>query len=337
MTNTHFGIIGTGQIANVIANAIQQASNAELVAVSSRRLNTAKAFVAQFDGVTPVEGIAPLLANPIINILYIATPTVTKEAFALAGIRAGKHILIDKPLINYASLKKMLDLAKQHQVLLMDASHFVHHPRTQYIIEHLDTLVGKPQSLHTSFYSPIDDANNIRFNTTAEPMGAMGDMAWYSLRAIVEYLQPQGTIDQLTTKASYDSHTGAISRASGFISFTSGETSTFDVGYTCGSCAMDFHLLGANGMITMNDFALDWHNSFAFHSATKAKFTHRVGLATPDDFNIITQDSKKPAQTLMVEYLSNCIQIKSFASILKHQDHTLQTQRYLDAIWQTIK
>ena len=50
----------------------------------------------------------------------------------------------------------------------------------------LAELIGFPRSLHTMFYFPFSDRENIRFDPTDEPMGAVGDMAWYSMRAVVE-------------------------------------------------------------------------------------------------------------------------------------------------------
>ena len=56
--------------------------------------------------------------------------------------------------------------------------------------------IGSPRSLHTAFYFPITDRDNIRFDPKQEPMTALGDMAWYSMRAVVEYLRPRGTDQQ---------------------------------------------------------------------------------------------------------------------------------------------
>jgi len=114
--------------------------------------------------------------------------------------------------------------------------------------------IGTPRSLHTSFYFPLSDRGNIRFDVREEPMGAIGDMAWNSMRAIVEYLRPEGPILKAVTIAERGSQNKAVSRASGLIAFEGGKVSTYDVGL--GSLAMDLQLLGTTGMITMDDFVL---------------------------------------------------------------------------------
>ncbi len=93
-------------------------------------------------------------------------------------------------------------------------------------------------------------------------MTALGDMAWYSMRAVVEYLRPTGDISKVATACERDAQTAAIVRASGLIAFSTGEISTFDIGYTAGTVIMDLELIGTTGVIEMDDFVLDWTNSF---------------------------------------------------------------------------
>ncbi|WP_298771443.1 Gfo/Idh/MocA family oxidoreductase [uncultured Shewanella sp.] len=336
MLQCHFAIIGTGFIANIIAKALSIADNANLMAVSSRTLEKAQQFADQFSNVTPVVGLTPILCNETIDVLYIATPTTAKEAIALKGIQAGKHILIDKPLLNAASLQKMLKEADKYQVMIMDATHFVHHPRTLHINEHLDQLVGKPQSLYTSCYFPNTDKNNIRFNHQLEPTGTLGDLTWYSMRAITQYLKPQGKMAQLCVHTERDKATNTIIRLSGFMSFTSGETSSFDTGFTCRSGAMDFHLIGLDGSLSMDDFAFDWRNSFPFQSQTDTRYIHKATFTTPEHSNIQINNADKPAQTLMIERFSTLIQTHNMTDMKKYQHDALTTQSYLDAIWEKV-
>ena len=129
MSRVGFGIVGTGMIAGVVADAIARAAKARLAAVSSRRLENARKFTADRPGAAAVEGVDRLLSRADVDAVYVATPTVAKEEIALAAIGAGKHVLIDKPFINHASALRMTQAAAQKGVVFMDATHFVHHPR----------------------------------------------------------------------------------------------------------------------------------------------------------------------------------------------------------------
>jgi predicted dehydrogenase len=185
MSQIGFGIVGTGMIAGVVADAITKSVNARLVAVSSRRIANAQKFTAKRHGVAAVQGIDPLLTRADVDAVYVATPTIAKEEIGLAAIASGKHILIDKPFINLASVLRITQSAAAKGIVFMDATHFVHHPRTAAIQAACAEKIGSPRSLHTTFYFPFTDRNNIRFDQTQEPMTALGDMAWYSMRAVV--------------------------------------------------------------------------------------------------------------------------------------------------------
>ena len=287
-----FAIVGPGMIATVVADALAQAKNTGLRAASSRQLENAQKFVANRPGAEAVQGHEALLRRADIHAVYIATPTVAKEAIALAAIAAGKHVLVDKPFVNEASALRMTQAAAASNLLFMDATHFVHHPRTAAIQAAIADKIGSPRSLHTAFYFPFSDRDNIRFDPRQEPMTALGDMAWYSMRAIVEYLRPEGRVTRAITIPDRDPHSNAIVRASRVVAFESGENSTFDVGYTAGTALMDLQLVGTTGVIGMDDFVLDWTNSFAYKNPDiVCGYTHRIGMATRKEIAFISTPS----------------------------------------------
>ncbi len=333
-----FGIVGTGMIAGVIAHALAQSTKARLRAVSSRQLANAESFVANRPGVEAVQGIDALLQREDIEAIYLAIPTVAKEAIALAAIAAGKHVLVDKPFVDQASVRRMTEAASAQGVLFMDATHFVHHPRTAAIQAALAEKIGEPRSLHTAFYFPFSDRANIRFDHRQEPMTALGDMGWYSMRAVVEYLRPAGRIAKAVTLPERDPQTNAIVRASGLIAFESGETSTFDIGYTAGTVLMDLQLLGTSGVIEMDDFVLDWENSWAFKKPeSRVGYFHRAGMATRQEIAFVPTPADIPAEVAMVENFATLAVAGSSAAHSAFAHASLRTQEYLDALWQAAK
>jgi predicted dehydrogenase len=337
MSPLGFGIVGTGMIAGVIADAIAKSSHAKLTAVSSRRMENAQSFVAKRQGAAAVQGIDGLLTRGDVDAIYIATPTVAKEAIALAAIASGKHVLVDKPFLNHASATRMTQAAAAQGVVFMDATHFVHHPRTAAIRAATAEKIGSPRSLHTAFYFPFSDRNNIRFDPQQEPMTALGDMAWYSMRAVVEYLRPAGRITAAATVPERDPETTAIVRASGLIAFDSGEVSTFDVGYTAGTILMDLELLGTTGVIGIDDFVLDWANSFAFQNPDiKAGYSHRTAMATRKDATFIPTPTNTPQEVAMIDDFVELVASGNTAQRASYANASLKTQEYLDAIWAAV-
>jgi|SRR5271156_4880976 len=334
MPRLGFGIVGTGMIAGVIADAIAKSQNAKLVAVSGRQIATAQSFVAKRPGVAAVQGLNALLSRADVDAVYVATPTVAKEEIALASIAAGKHVLVEKPFANYASLLKITEAAATKRVAFMDATHFVHHSRTAAIRAATAEKIGSPRSLHTAFYFPFSDRTNIRFSVKQEPMGALGDLAWYSMRAVVEYLRPQGRITKVVTVPERDAQTTAVVRASGLIAFDSGEVSTFDIGYTAGAVLMDLQLLGTTGVVGVDDFVLDWADSWAFKNPDmKAGYSHRTAMATRKDVTFVSTTSNVSAEVAMVDAFAELAASRNAARRAEFATASLKTQEYLDAIW----
>src|SRR5258708_20834982 len=74
-----FGIVGTGMIAGFIADAIDKSTNAKLIAVSGRQIDTAQSFVAKRQGVAAVQGLDDLLAPAHLRPASFGIPPAPKE------------------------------------------------------------------------------------------------------------------------------------------------------------------------------------------------------------------------------------------------------------------
>jgi len=97
MTELGFAIVGAGMVARYHAEAITRAAGARLVAV--QRANSARAAetAAQF-GVPCEQSYAALLARPDVDVVCICTPSGLHAEQTIAAARAGKHVLVEKPM-----------------------------------------------------------------------------------------------------------------------------------------------------------------------------------------------------------------------------------------------
>ncbi|MDG1279349.1 MAG: Gfo/Idh/MocA family oxidoreductase [Algoriphagus sp.] len=91
------GIIGTGAIAGIHAAAIKSINNAELVAVCSSTPDRAQEAEARF-GVKGYSDITTFLAHPDLEVVCICTASGRHLEPALAAAKAGKHLIIEKPI-----------------------------------------------------------------------------------------------------------------------------------------------------------------------------------------------------------------------------------------------
>jgi UDP-N-acetyl-2-amino-2-deoxyglucuronate dehydrogenase len=99
MTQTlGFGFIGSGAIAKFHAQAVGAAKGGRLIGVASRSLASAQRFAQENGLAFATDEVAKLLAQPGLDAVCITTPSALHLEPALAAIRAGKHLMIEKPL-----------------------------------------------------------------------------------------------------------------------------------------------------------------------------------------------------------------------------------------------
>lgn len=92
------GFIGAGAIAHFHARAVAAATGAQALGVVSRRRASAEAFAKEHGIAFAGDSVRDLLALPGLDAVCITTPSALHLEPALAAIRAGKHLMIEKPL-----------------------------------------------------------------------------------------------------------------------------------------------------------------------------------------------------------------------------------------------
>ena len=93
-----FGIIGVGMIADFHAQALAHTQGGRLVGIASRNADNARAFAAKHGVPFATTSVAELVARPDIDVICITTPSGAHLEPALAAVRAGKHLVVEKPI-----------------------------------------------------------------------------------------------------------------------------------------------------------------------------------------------------------------------------------------------
>ncbi|RMH48782.1 MAG: gfo/Idh/MocA family oxidoreductase [Alphaproteobacteria bacterium] len=91
------GVAGLGRGFMLTLPSIRHDPHVRLVACASRRAESRAAFQAAFGGAA-YASVEELCADPTVEAVYVATPHEMHRAHAEAAARAGKHILVEKPL-----------------------------------------------------------------------------------------------------------------------------------------------------------------------------------------------------------------------------------------------
>lgn len=318
-----WGVVGTGGIANGMANMIKRADNAELAAVASRRIETAKEF-ANKHGVPHAFGSwAEMISSNTIDAVYVATPTSVREEVCLLAAAKGKHVLGEKPFANLPSLRRITAACRKNGVGFMDGTHFVHHPRTAQIRNTLREKVGFPVSVDSAFRFNLPKGENIRMNPGLEPYGAIGDAAWYNMRAAVEYTAPGVKLIGVDAYTRRDKRTNAVIAGSGVVAFDDGSTTSWDCAFDAGAACMDLRISGTNGDFSLRDFVFIPGNGPGEYDYRKGGFGE-----APERLSV---PSEKSAAALMFENFAAMVgDAKLFEASVTASE---RTQEWLDAIW----
>jgi predicted dehydrogenase len=250
----HWGFVGTGNIASWMADVLRNTPGAELAAVASRRTASAQAFATRYGAARGFGSWAEMLSWEGIDAVYVATPTALREEICIAAARAGKHVLGEKPFASLPSVRRITAACRRNGVAFMDATHFVHHPRTAAILARMAETTGRPQSLDSSFLVPLGDRGDIRYDPALEPLGALGDLGWYNMRATLEYLSPDAELRSVSTRLRHDPRTGAIIAGSGSLAFADGTVSDWRCSFEADAPVIELRLSGPLGQIAMDNF-----------------------------------------------------------------------------------
>jgi predicted dehydrogenase len=131
MKKLRWGILGCGRIARQLAQTLRGSATGKLVAAGSRSLEKARAFAAEFGAAHAHGSYEELLANPAVDVVYIATPHPEHALWAIRAAEAGKHLLCEKPLtMNATEAAAVVAAARRHDVFLLEAFMYRCHPLT---------------------------------------------------------------------------------------------------------------------------------------------------------------------------------------------------------------
>ncbi|MBW9113408.1 aldo/keto reductase [Rhizobium cauense] len=147
-----WGIIGPGTIARTFADGIAHSRTGKLVAIATR--NPEKPGLAEgFPGARIVKGYDALLTDPEIDAIYIATPHTGHAEWAIKAIRAGKHVLVEKPIaLSAFDADAIYHEAKKAGVFAGEAFMYRVHPQTAKIIELVKSgVIGTVRIIRSSF------------------------------------------------------------------------------------------------------------------------------------------------------------------------------------------
>jgi len=289
-TTCRWGILGAAFIARKNWQSIRDAGNATLVALASRDVARAQAFIDECQTQVPhpvkPEALASyeaLLARPDIDAVYIPLPTGLRKEWVLRAAEAGKHVLVEKPVgCTAADVADMLAACEKNNVQFMDGVMFMHGRRLQRLRQVLDTEVGRIQHIASQFSFLADDGfahANIRAHGALEPLGCLGDLGWYCLRFS---LWAMGETTPLTVTGRIHAETQQSTDAppvplafSGTLEFAGGVSASYYCSFTAQN-AQWASVSGTKGLLQVPDFVVPFRGDETRYDLRQSQFAFNV-------------------------------------------------------------
>ncbi len=207
-----FGVVGAGGIANKFSRDINYVENALITAVSARTKEQAEKYKLRYNTKYTFSSYEAMAESDVIDAVYIATPHSFHYEHAILFMKNKKHVLIEKPIaVNHIQFREMVRVAKENNVLMMEAmwTHFL--PSTIFIKNMIrEEGLGKLLSAKIDFgYSLIDNYQiDKRLLNPNLAGGSILDIGVYPLSFYI--LIKQADTKELTAKAEF-THTGVDS------------------------------------------------------------------------------------------------------------------------------
>ncbi|MGB3161655.1 MAG: Gfo/Idh/MocA family oxidoreductase [Carnobacterium sp.] len=264
MKELNWGILGLGSIATSFTTDFN-AEDSRIYAVGSRSDDKARQFAKEHGIEKSYGSYEELLADPIVDIIYIATPHSHHADLIMKSLENNKHVLCEKAIVmNSKQLKAAMKLASDKNLVLAEAMTIYHMPLYQELKKRAtDGSLGKLKMIQVSFGSLKEADPTNRFFNKEVAGGALLDIGTYALSFARFFLSSQPK-EILTTVNFFE--TGVDEEAGIILRNAENEMATLAITFRAkmpkqGVVAFE------KGYFTVNDFP----------RADEATFTHSDG------------------------------------------------------------
>ena len=227
MKKIRWGVLSTANIGlEKVIPAMQQGEYCEMAVIASQSLERAKGAAAQLGIAKAYGSYEELLADTEIDAVYIPLPNHLHVPWSIKALKAGKHVLCEKPIgLKTAEAEDLLKEAQKYPELkVMEAFMYRHHPQWQRAKQLVtEGKIGDLRTIHSFFSYYNADPENIR-NMANIGGGGLMDIGCYciSLARFIFGSEPQRVLGKLE----YDPKFKTDQLCSGILDFGEG-SSTF--------------------------------------------------------------------------------------------------------------
>ena len=265
MKTIQWGVLGCARIARLqVIPAILRCPNARLAAIASRDPAKLAEFGSLFGAAGPLTLHASydaLIDDPAIDAIYLPLPNALHHEWAIRAMRAGKHVLCEKPLaLDSREAQEMVDTARECGVLLMEAFMYRYTDRLREIGKVLASgVLGKILSVNSTFRFLLDREHTIK-EDAALGGGAMYDVGCYPLNLITLI----AGAEPVSVAVECDRRNGVDVNLSALLRYEDGLIASLHCGFNAFG-RMHSEIIGSEGMLLAPDTFLDDAGTLTVH------------------------------------------------------------------------
>ena len=261
-------MLGAARIAPAaLVRPARELAGVELRAVAARDAARARAFAAKHGIPVVHASYEDLLADPAIDAVYNPLPNGLHGVWTMRALRAGKHVLCEKPFTaNAEEARAVAAVAKQTGRFVMEAFHWRYHPLAARMLEILASgEIGELRHVEAHLCAPLLNTKDIRYRADLAGGAAM-DMGCY----VLHFVRTLGGAEPRVTSASPKLLAPGVDRAMDIeLAFPGGATGR-------ALCSMlSWRLLDASGQVIGERGRMRILNPWAPH------LFHRLRIQTP--------------------------------------------------------
>jgi xylose dehydrogenase (NAD/NADP) len=273
-----WGILSTARINDKFIVGCAQSDVLRIAAVASRDAERARSYADEHGIERAYGSYEELLSDPALEAIYISLPNSMHLEWTQRALRAGKHVLCEKPLSrNPEAVREAFDVAEGAGRLLMEAFMYRHHPQTRRLEELVASdAIGQLQLIRATFGFSIASEPNVRLSPELDG-GALMDVGCYCVSAsrllagepiaVTAQQRLKGGVDVLMT---------------GTLSFADGVLAHFDCGFVT-PVRDELEVVGKSGSLYLDD---PWHCRTPVIELRREGEVERIEIPSADSYRL---------------------------------------------------
>jgi predicted dehydrogenase len=323
-----WGILGNAAIARIcVIPAIAKSRNGVIYALGTRNPAGARKLATEHNIGHVYDTLDAVVGDPDVEAVYIPLPNHLHLPWTIKALRAGKHVLCEKPLAcNADQAREMAAVSRETGCLLMEALMYRFHPRTRQIKRIIESgQIGQLRLVRSSFCSHMDDGvlesgENYRL-APDQGGGCLLDVGCYSI-SLACWLFNRAP-ESVQAQALYHP-AGCDIHLTGSLMFSPDGLAALEASFIS-ALQQTFTASGSEGVIELpHDAFIPWEHDAVFWLRGKDEETGQEHIVPGAD-----------EYQLMVEHFGDAVLNKTTCEL--NLDASIQTMTILDALAESAK